>query len=163
MKTLSLKFKLLAIIVMAMLYSNANSQSKEIAESKNIHEKFIEFFGVERITKTNNSLKIAINSDNIFEPNSSILKQNLSNEITNIIFILKRYKRYPFKVLVHTSAEGADDINLSISQQRAESLSKYLTDNNIKSKRFVCLGMGESQSKQNSNNRIEFIISYTGM
>lgn len=159
MKTLYLQSKLLAIIIIVIICSNANSQSIEIIKSNKFHQNLIEKLGKEKIKKYNNTINITINTDQIFEPNSSELKQEINTDITNVINILRKYKKYEFEVLVHTSIEGADDINLSISQKRAEVLTKYLNDNKLKSKRFKCIGIGESQSDQNSFNRIEFIIN----
>lgn len=164
MKTLYLK--LLAIIVMASSFTIANSQNIEIANTSNkdnIYDKLIETLGYQKVLKTNNSIIITINSDQIFEPNSSELKQTISSELNNTIDILKKFKRYQFSVLIHTSAEGANDINLSISQKRADVLCKYLAKNNLKLKRFKCIGMGESESEVYSTNRIEIKIPYIGM
>lgn len=163
MKTLHLQSKLLAIIVIVIICTNANSQSLEIAKSDKFQENLIEKLGKEKVKKNNNIINITISTDQIFEPNSSELKQEINTDITNVINILRKNKKYEFEVIVHTAIEGADDINLSISQKRAEVLTKYLNDNKLKSKRFKCIGIGESQSDQNSFNRIEFVIPYNGI
>lgn len=45
----------------------------------------------------------------------------------------------------HTDNIGSDDYNRKLSQQRAESVVKYLTSNGIDSKRLVAKGYGESK------------------
>ena len=163
MKTLYLQSKLLAVLVIVIICTKANSQSLEIAKSDKFQENLIEKLGKEKVKQNNNILYITISTDQIFEPNSSELKQEINTDIMNVINTLKKYNKYDFKVLVHTATEGADDINLIISQKRAETLTKYFKDNKLKSKRFKCIGIGETQSDQNSFNRVEFVIPYNGI
>ena len=46
----------------------------------------------------------------------------------------------------HTDSDGADDYNMNLSQQRAESVRNYLIANfNIEASRLECKGYGETK------------------
>ncbi|MFZ1946249.1 MAG: OmpA family protein, partial [bacterium] len=45
----------------------------------------------------------------------------------------------------HTDATGSDEHNLSLSRERAQSVSNYLASLNVNPTRFSIMGYGESQ------------------
>ncbi|MCF6275092.1 MAG: OmpA family protein [Robiginitomaculum sp.] len=74
-----------------------------------------------------------------------------------------------FRVTVegHTDADGADDYNQNLSQQRAEAVVTYLVDNNVNPANVTAVGYGETKpiasndTRQGmaANRRIEFTVT----
>ncbi|MBS1121378.1 MAG: OmpA/MotB domain protein [Deltaproteobacteria bacterium] len=70
----------------------------------------------------------------------------------------------------HTDATGSADINKKLSQQRAESVMKYVTSKGINAKRLVAKGFGpevpiasnDDAAGQEMNRRVEFNIVKQG-
>ena len=69
-------------------------------------------------------------------------------------------------VVGHTDDRGADDYNLKLSQQRAESVRRYLIGQGIAPDRMTSEGYGETRpiddnntpSGRAANRRVEFVI-----
>ena len=70
----------------------------------------------------------------------------------------------------HTDITGSADFNRKLSQQRAESVMKYITSKGIKSSRLQAKGFGPdvpiadnaTQEGQEANRRVEFLIVKQG-
>jgi outer membrane protein OmpA-like peptidoglycan-associated protein len=76
------------------------------------------------------------------------------------------------EIAIHTDSRGDDDYNLVLSQHRAESIVKYLTDKGIEPNRLLARGYGEtklinrcangvrcSSVEHQQNRRIELIVT----
>jgi len=89
---------------------------------------------------------------------------DLLNEITKVFADNPQIKKVD--VVGHTSSEGDDRYNQSLSEKRAASVVEYLTSHGIDASRLSSLGMGENQplsdnkteAKREVNRRVEFLI-----
>jgi len=72
-------------------------------------------------------------------------------------YLLKLMKEKPglkIEIMSHTDSRGNDDYNMSLSQQRAQSVVNYLVSNGISRERLVARGFGESRLKNRCANGV---------
>ncbi len=89
---------------------------------------------------------------------------SLLDEITKVVADNTQIKL--IDVVGHTSSEGADDYNQTLSEQRARAVVEYLTSHGIEAARLAGKGLGESQpigdneteATREVNRRVEFLI-----
>ncbi len=98
-----------------------------------------------------------------------------SNEITpkgqqvldDVVSVLSKHLEFNVAIEGHTDSVGDDELNLLLSQQRAQSVLNYLSSNGIQSERLTATGFGESSpiaandsaEGRALNRRIEFTVS----
>ena len=92
----------------------------------------------------------------LYEYNSA----RLTAESTKIIDerLLKLMKEKPnlrVEIMSHTDSRGNDEYNMSLSQQRAQSVVNYLVSNGISRDRLVARGYGESRLKNRCANGVD--------
>ncbi len=114
-----------------------NYMDKQAAEI----ERDIEGARVERVGE---GIKITFDSGILFDVNKANLKNNSKTELTKLGTILNKYDDTNILLAGHTDATGSDQYNLELSRRRAQSVSDYLTIQNINPERFTVQGYGES-------------------
>lgn len=73
-------------------------------------------------------------------------------------YLLKMMKEKPglrVEIMSHTDSRGNDDYNLSLSQERAQSVVNYLVSNGISRSRLVARGYGETRLKNRCGNGVQ--------
>ena len=87
----------------------------------------------------------AIRLNNIFfEFGKAELKEESYPELKRLIKLLNDNPGINIEISGHTDNVGSDADNLSLSQNRADAVVKYLTDNGIKGGRLTAKGYGET-------------------
>ena len=103
-----------------------------------------------------------------FEFDKSILKDISLPQLDALVEILQRYEGANLSIEGHTDNVGEDEYNLTLSQQRTESVKNYLMSKGIFESRLTAIGFGETQpiadnktkSGQAINRRVELKASY---
>lgn len=81
-----------------------------------------------------------------FANNSSIVQPALVDDIQRLADFMKEYTNTSVEIEGHSSATGADDYNLMLSQKRADAVKSILINKfNIAASRLTSKGYGESQ------------------
>jgi len=101
-----------------------------------------------------------------FEFNKATLTPLAKQNLDKLVPVFKDYADTDITIFGYTDSKGADDYNLSLSQQRAASVKNYMAQKGISSSRFVIKGMGEadpiadneSDAGRSKNRRVEFAI-----
>ncbi|MBG6235027.1 OOP family OmpA-OmpF porin [Pedobacter sp. CAN_A7] len=84
--------------------------------------------------------------DNIqFEFNSSVLKTASFAVLDKAVAEMKKDQSAKFQLNGHSSAEGSPEHNLSLSEDRANSVKSFLVNAGIDASRFSIRGLGESE------------------
>lgn len=94
------------------------------------------------------------------------LRDNSKPELNRLVTLMKKRKSMTVEIAGHTDAKGPDDYNMNLSERRAKSVSKYLTEQGVESNRITTVFYGETKplvnntTKQNQqkNRRVEFKI-----
>ncbi|MBU8869357.1 MAG: OmpA family protein [Gemmatimonadales bacterium] len=126
-------------------------------------ERDLEGATVERVGE---GIKITFDSGILFAVNKADIQFAAGQNLTNLAAILQKYPDTDILVEGHTDSSGSDEYNLSLSQNRAQSVANYLTGQTVDATRFTIMGYGESQpvadnstdlGKQ-ANRRVEIAI-----
>ncbi len=97
------------------------------------------------VTRNGDNIILNMPSAITFDVNSSALKANFFSVLDSVNLVLKEYKSTLVTVAGHTDSSGADDYNMRLSQQRAQTVATYLNNNGVATERLAAVGYGESQ------------------
>ena len=114
-----------------------NYMDKQAAEI----ERDIEGAKVERVGE---GIKITFSSGILFDVNRADLKDFSRAELTKLATILNKYDDTNILLAGHTDSTGSDEYNLRLSRRRAQSVSDYLSIQNVNPERFTVYGYGKS-------------------
>ena len=114
-----------------------NYMDKQAAEI----ERDIEGAKVERIGE---GIKITFSSGILFDVDKSNLKDPYKGELSQLAVILNKYEDTNILLAGHTDSTGSEEYNYELSQRRAQSVSSYLSTQNVNSARFTTEGYGET-------------------
>ena len=101
-----------------------------------------------------------------FETASYALDMKSKSELDKLVKVLEENPSIKVEVSGHTDDVGSDSDNKKLSQNRADAVKKYLTDQEIAVSRIIAKGFGETQPKYENttdenrakNRRIEFKV-----
>jgi outer membrane protein OmpA-like peptidoglycan-associated protein/Tol biopolymer transport system component len=101
-----------------------------------------------------------------FDFDKATLKTESYTELNRLIKLLNDYPGLVIEIAGHTDYQGAEMYNLNLSQDRAETVTTYLTSNGIAQNRVVPKGYGETkllstaetEEAHQLNRRVEFKI-----
>lgn len=88
--------------------------------------------------------KLSLNSIH-FEAGKHNLSQKDIPVLDEIFDYLKKHPRLKMKITGHTDLNGRQDLNLQLSQERADEVKKYLTDKGIHKNRIFTEGKGSQE------------------
>ena len=97
------------------------------------------------VTRNGDNIILNMPSAITFDVNSSALKPNFFSVLDSVNLVLKEYKSTLVTVAGHTDSSGADDYNMRLSQQRAQTVATYLNNNGVVTERLAAVGYGETQ------------------
>jgi outer membrane protein OmpA-like peptidoglycan-associated protein len=80
-----------------------------------------------------------------FEFGSSKISNDSKSELNKLFSLLSNNPSISVEIQGHTDSKGSPKFNKKLSQQRAESVQKYLTNKGIKKLRVSAVGYGEKQ------------------
>lgn len=80
-----------------------------------------------------------------FEFDSARLTRNATSRLDNVVTTLKGSSGINVQVEGHTDSQGSGSYNQGLSQERADSVERYLVDHGISSKRLSTKGYGETR------------------
>lgn len=99
-----------------------------------------------------------------FEPGKAVIAPEAKATLDRIAGVMKRCSDYPMEVAGHTDSQGREEMNLALSQTRAEAVVQALMDRRILTGNLTARGYGETvpvadngtEAGRESNRRIEF-------
>lgn len=112
-------------------------------------------------------LVITLKNEILFESSNAALSAASVTTLNDLLRVLKKYPKNNIVVAGHTDSTGSDELNNTLSVQRAKSVYDYLLANNLKTKSIQYVGYGEtSPVADNStaagrakNRRVELLIT----
>lgn len=91
------------------------------------------------------AIKVTFDSGILFATNSSTLNQASQSALTQFANSLKSNADTDVEIYGHTDSSGNDNINIPLSERRADSVKNYLTTQGVGLSRLATAGMGSSQ------------------
>ena len=118
------------------------------------------------VERVGEGIKITFNSDILFAVGKSDLQESTKNQLTEFAKTLDKYPDTNLVIEGHADATGSDDLNLRLSNQRAEAVASYLQSVGVKGSRLTEKGYGESQpvaensseSGRSKNRRVDIAV-----
>ncbi|VVC76689.1 putative lipoprotein YiaD [Aquicella siphonis] len=95
---------------------------------------------------------IVLPSARIFNPMSSKIKPDAYSTLNLVSKYINSYTKMLVKVAAYTGAFGSNDVNLSLSQEQAESVAKYLSAAGVNARVLYATGYGGTHLVQRNSN-----------
>ncbi|MEN5017469.1 OmpA family lipoprotein [Erwinia sp. Eh17-17] len=121
------------------------------------------------VSVTRNGDNIVLNMPNnvTFDSSSSTLKPAGANTLTGVAMVLKEYPKTAVNILGYTDSSGSRQLNMTLSQQRADAVGSSLITQGVAADRVRTRGMGpDNPVASNStaegkaqNRRVEVTLS----
>ncbi len=113
---------------------------------------------IKKFTGTIKGIKFKTGSDVILRSSFKVLNEASA--------VLKEYPDLKLEIQGHTDSQGSDEVNMDLSQRRAESVKAYMVSQGVDEGRLEARGYGETQpiaenktkSGRAENRRVEFIL-----
>ncbi len=99
------------------------------------------------VSVTRNGDQIILNMPNnvTFDSNASQLKPAGANTLSGVAMVLKEYEDTRVHIIGHTDSSGSRELNMRLSQQRAESVGTALITMGVDASRLSMDGVGPDQ------------------
>lgn len=119
-----------------------------------------------KTTQVSNTNKVNLKKVIYYDTDSSIMKNNFSSDLDEVVQLAKKYPDAKIEISGHTDARGSLAYNQALSDRRAKSVYNYLINNNISASRITYKGFGETVPVDNNttstgmqnNRRVEVLI-----
>ena len=106
-------------------------------------------------------------SDVLFDFNKYTLKPGAREKMAKVSGILLAYPGLKIQVEGHTDSIGSDEYNLTLSQQRADSVRNYLASQGVPTANVTAIGLGkagpvasnDTADGRQQNRRVELVVS----
>lgn len=119
----------------ALIGKYMDRQAEELEED-------LEGAEVERVGE---GIKVTFDSGILFNFDSAELTPTATENIENLAGTLKKYEDTNILIEGHTDSQGSEKYNQNLSEERAESVAKALTELGIRNIRIKEIGYGENQ------------------
>jgi len=118
------------------------------------------------VTRVGENIVLNMPGNITFRTGSADLNADFLRVLDSVGLVLKEYNKTLVVIAGHTDNVGSDENNQRLSQQRAESVGKYLSGRAVASERMVITGYGESrpvasndsESGRSQNRRVELTL-----
>ena len=118
------------------------------------------------IQNTGETLIVTLPQDLLFASDSAELSQGLQSDLRALATNLNEYPDGTVQVVGHTDNTGEASYNLDLSQRRANSVARVLTNNGVPPQRVQAIGAGEdspvasnqTEEGKAQNRRVEIVI-----
>lgn len=119
------------------------------------------------VTRQGDNIVLNMPNNVTFDSSSSTLKPAGANTLTGVAMVLKEYPKTAVNVVGYTDSTGSKDLNMRLSQQRADSVASSLIVQGVEASRVRTQGMGPANPiASNSttegkaqNRRVEITLS----
>jgi OmpA-OmpF porin, OOP family len=104
-----------------------------------------------------------------FETGKDVIRKNSYGILDEVFVVMRENPEYSLSIFGHTDNTGADDMNMTLSQKRADAVKKYLVDKGVPENRIVEVkGFGETMpvatndtaEGRTQNRRVEFKVVF---
>lgn len=161
-------FKLFTLIVLAVATLSACHTSKR---SRNAYlVKFYKELKKEmpdgKVKRKADTVRVIYPELAMFDFGKDQVKPEAQSSLNTFARVIKKYDRIYFHINGYTDNVGPSDVNVSLSQRRAENAKALMESNGINAMRMTTAGMGEANplmtnttdDGRQANRRVEFVL-----
>ncbi len=94
---------------------------------------------------------LILKGDVFFDKGSATVKSAMYPEIERIAKVMNQYPDSTIRVEGYTDTSGSEDLNMRLSQKRAESVKNILVQNGVDAHRMETVGFGENNPRYGNN------------
>ncbi|MEM6161399.1 OmpA family lipoprotein [Erwinia sp. P6884] len=119
------------------------------------------------VTRQGDNIILNMPSNVTFDSSSSTLKAAGANTLTGVAMVLKEYPKTAVNITGYTDSTGTRQLNMNLSQQRADSVGSALIAQGVAANRIRTGGMGpdnpiatnSTEAGKAQNRRVEITLS----
>lgn len=112
------------------------------------------------------TLKVNVSSEVSFDVNQASIKSNFRDSLNKVANVVSEYDKTAIHVIGHTDSTGSTSYNQQLSEKRAGSVARYLSQNGVQRDRMRMAGRGEarpvadnsSSAGRSQNRRVEIYL-----
>lgn len=97
------------------------------------------------VTRQGDNIILNMPNSVTFDTNSSQVKAAGANTLSGVAMVLKEYEKTRVNVVGHTDSSGGRDLNMRLSQERADSVGSNLITQGVDASRISMSGVGPDQ------------------
>lgn len=97
------------------------------------------------VTRQGDNIILNMPNTVTFDTNSSQIKASGANTLSGVAMVLKEYQKTHINVVGHTDSSGGRDLNMRLSEQRADSVASNLITQGVEASRISTSGVGPDQ------------------
>ncbi len=121
-----------------------------------------------KVERVGEGIRLVLGENSVrFDTNKSTLTSTAKANLDKLVPVFNEYPDTDIQIYGYTDSSGADDYNMTLSQQRAASVKAYLTGKGLANSRFNTSGLGEADpiasnetaEGKSQNRRVEFAIT----
>ena len=121
-----------------------------------------------QVERVGEGIKLVLGENSVrFDTNKSTLTTTAKANLDKLVPVFKSYADTDIVIYGYTDSTGSAEYNLNLSQQRANSVEKYLESKGLNMSRFKMVGMGiadpiatnDTPDGRSQNRRVEFAIT----
>ena len=121
-----------------------------------------------QVERVGEGIKLVLGENAVrFDTNKSTLTTTAKANLDKLVPVFKSYADTDIVIYGYTDSTGSAEYNLNLSQQRANSVEKYLESKGLNMLRFKMVGMGiadpiatnDTPEGRSQNRRVEFAIT----
>ncbi len=120
-----------------------------------------------KVERVGEGIVVEFSSNVLFAFDQSNLSNDAKTNLDKLVVVLNGYPDTNIEIQGHTDSKGSDAYNQTLSEQRAGTVSGYLSGKGIAYNRLTIKGFGETVPKysndtadgQTQNRRVEFLIT----
>lgn len=112
------------------------------------------------------TVKLNVSSEVSFDVNQSSIKSNFRESLNKVADVIADYDQTAIHVVGHTDSTGSNSYNQQLSEKRASSVARYLSQNGVQRDRMRTIGRGENlpvadnstSAGRSENRRVEIYL-----
>ncbi|MGM0531460.1 MAG: OmpA family protein [Bacteroidota bacterium] len=120
-----------------------------------------------KVERVGEGIVVEFSSNILFAFDKSNLSEDAKTNLDKLVVVLNSYPDTDIEVQGHTDSKGSETYNQTLSEQRAGTVSVYLSGEGIAYNRLTIKGFGETLPKyenetaegRTQNRRVEFLIA----
>jgi outer membrane protein OmpA-like peptidoglycan-associated protein len=118
------------------------------------------------VTRNGDDITLNMPGNITFRTGSSDLDSQFFAVLDSVAKVVTKYDKTLVEVAGHTDSVGADDMNMRLSQRRADTVARYLMSRGINEQRLIPIGAGktlpiasnDTESGRQANRRVELTL-----